>query len=47
VNVPALYSLSLEQRIAEFERMEKLNAEVIGGKSGKPSPKRGPTKGSR
>jgi hypothetical protein len=39
VNVPTLSSLSLEQWIAEFERMEKLNAEIM--KAGKTPAKKG------
>jgi hypothetical protein len=46
VSVPTLRSLSLEQWLAEFDRLKKLNDEIMG-KGGKPAPKRNQTKGSR
>ena len=33
VRVPKVSSLTLEQWIAEFERLRKLNAEIVRGKS--------------
>jgi hypothetical protein len=45
VNLPTLSSLSLAQWIAEFERLKKLNAEIMkGGKT--PAGKRKPPKRS-
>ena len=46
VNVPSLSSLSLEQWLPEFDRLTKLNAEIMGT-SAKPAPKRKRTKGNR
>ena len=40
VNLPTVNSLTLGEWIAEFERLKKLNAEIMGGKRGKPAPKR-------
>jgi hypothetical protein len=43
-------TLAIEQApesIAEFERLKKLNGEIMGGKSAKPAPKRKQTKISR
>jgi hypothetical protein len=39
VNVPNVSSFSLPEWMAEFERLKKLNGEILVGK-GKPSPKR-------
>jgi hypothetical protein len=44
VNVPTVNSLSLPEWVAEFERLKKLNGEIMGGKQGKPAPKRKQTK---
>ena len=46
VNVPTLSSLSLKQWLAEFDRLKKLTAEIMGT-SAKPAPKRKRTKGNR
>jgi hypothetical protein len=46
-NVPTVNSLTLAQWMAEFERLKKVNAEFMGGKSGKPAPKRKQTKSNR
>lgn len=40
INVPTVNSLSLAEWMAEFERLKRVNAEIMGGKGGKPVPKR-------
>jgi len=40
VNVPTVNSLTLPEWVAELQRLKKLNAEIMGGKRGKPAPKR-------
>ena len=41
VNVTNVSSFSLAQWMAEFERLKKVNGEIMGGgKGGKPAPKR-------
>jgi hypothetical protein len=47
VNVPTVNSLTLPEWMAEFERMKKLNAEIMSDKRGKPAPKRKQTNVSR
>jgi len=44
VDAPTVSSLTLTEWIAEFERLKKVNAEIMGAKSGKPAPKRKQTK---
>ena len=44
VNVPTVNSLTLAEWMGEFERLKKVNAEIMGGKGGKMVPKRNPTK---
>jgi hypothetical protein len=39
VGVPTVSSFTLQERIAEFERLKELNGEIMGGKSTKPAPK--------
>jgi hypothetical protein len=43
-SVPNVSSFSLPEWIAEFERLKKLNGEIMGGKRGKPARKRKQTK---
>jgi hypothetical protein len=38
--VPTVNSLTLAEWVAEFERLKKVNAEVMGCKGEKPAPKR-------
>jgi hypothetical protein len=45
VSVPTLSSFSVPEWMAEFERLKKVNSEIMGGRAGKPKPKR--TKVSR
>ena len=40
VNVPTVNSLSVAEWIAEFDRLKKVNAEIIGAKGLRPAPKR-------
>jgi hypothetical protein len=47
VNVPTVNSLTLAQWVAEFDRLKKVNAEIMGTKGGKPAPKRKQTKVNR
>ena len=48
VNVATVNSLTLPEWIAEFERLKKVNAEIMGGaKARKPAPKRKQTEVSR
>ena len=44
VNVPTVNSLALPEWMAEFERLKKVNAEIMGGKTGNSPPKRKQTK---
>jgi hypothetical protein len=44
VRVPTISGRTLPEWIAEFKRLEKLNAEIMGGKSNKTAPKRKHTK---
>jgi hypothetical protein len=44
VRVPTVSSFSLPEWIAEFERLEEINSEIVGGKRGKPARKRKQTK---
>jgi hypothetical protein len=47
VNVPNVNSLSLAECVADFERLKRVNAEIMAGKGGKMAPKRNPTKVNR
>jgi hypothetical protein len=47
VNVPTVNSLTLPEWMAEFERLRKVNVEIMGAKGGKAAPKRNQTKSSR
>jgi len=38
INVPTVNSLTLTEWLAEFERLKKVNAEIMGGGGGKPAP---------
>jgi hypothetical protein len=45
VRAPTLSSFSLPDWIAEFERLKRLNGEIMGGTRGKQAPKRKQAKG--
>jgi hypothetical protein len=47
VSVPNVSSFGLPEWIAEFERLKKVNAEIIGGKGHKPTTKRNQKKSGR
>jgi len=47
VNVPTVNSLTLAEWVAEFQRLRKLNVDIMAGKGGKMAPKRNPTKVNR
>jgi hypothetical protein len=38
--VPTVNSLALPEWMAEFERLKKVNAEIMGGRTGNSPPKR-------
>ena len=46
VQAPTLSSLSLEQWIAEFDRLKKLNADIMKTAAGKPKPQKRGARGS-
>jgi hypothetical protein len=44
VRVPTVSTFSLPEWMAEFERLQKLNGEIMGGKRGKPAARRKQTR---
>ena len=47
VNVPKVSSLTLEQWIGEFNRLKKLNGEMLSGKAPKKTPKKPKSTGAK